>query len=74
MAEQQEEIKLVKCTVLPGKTLDGIYAGGTFTEGQEIELHPDIAKFYADGGIVEIAEAPAKPALPVTPKPQEVNK
>lgn len=69
---EQQEIKKVKCTVSPGKTLDGIYAGGSYSAGDEVELHPDVAKFYADGGIVEINEAPtAKPVLPVSPKPQE---
>lgn len=58
----------VKCTVAPGKTLGGIYSGGDFTEGQEVELEASIAQFYADGGVVIMPDAKS------FPKPQEGSK
>jgi hypothetical protein len=52
----------VKCLVADGQNLDGIYAGGSFAEGEEVELHPDVAKFYEEAGIVVIVDA-AKPEV-----------
>lgn len=58
----------VKCIIAPGQNLGGIYAGGDYTEGQEVELDPQIAQFYADGGVVTMPDAKS------FPKPQEGSK
>jgi hypothetical protein len=64
-----EEVQKVPCEVLPGQTLQGIYAGGTFTEGQEVQLIPEMADFYAAGGVVKILGGELPPVTTPIPVP-----